>query len=105
MHNPNRDVCLCVCWYLWCALSLSDYVVQVVGDVCVQSTSQVPWLTDPVVILPPETYTETPLEKLSNVECQRPSNIQHVVVLIRPATHPWLYSNIQNDSNLCRLSW
>lgn len=43
-----------VCWYLWCALSLSDYVVQIFGYVCVHSAGQIPWLTDPVVIFPPE---------------------------------------------------
>ncbi len=36
--------------YLWGALSLSDYVVEVVRDVCVQTTGQVPRFADPVVI-------------------------------------------------------
>lgn len=44
-----------MCWDLWGALPLSDDVIQVVGDVCVQATGQVPGLTDPVVILAPET--------------------------------------------------
>ena len=45
--------------YLWCTLSLSDNVVQVVGDVHVQSTGQIPGLTDPMIILPPETHAKT----------------------------------------------
>lgn len=55
LHGGN----LFVCQHLWCTFSLSYYVIQVVGDVCIQSTSQVPGLTDPVVILSPETHTET----------------------------------------------
>lgn len=43
--------CVCIL-YLWCALSLSDYVVEAVGDVCVQTSSQIPRLADPVVIQP-----------------------------------------------------
>lgn len=52
-------MCVCVRTYLWCALSLPDYIVQIVGDVYVQATGQVPGLTDPVVILSPETHTKT----------------------------------------------
>lgn len=39
---------------LWNTFSLSDDVIQVVGDVCIQSTGQVPGLTDPVVIFSTE---------------------------------------------------
>lgn len=55
--NRFHDVHLYECWYLWCTLSLPDYVVKVAGDVRVQSTGQVPGLTDPVVILSTETHT------------------------------------------------
>lgn len=42
------------CWHLGCTLPLSDDVIQAVGDVCVQSSGQIPGLADPVVVLPSE---------------------------------------------------
>lgn len=62
-----------LCWHLWCTLSLPDYVIQVVGYVCVQSTGQVPGLTDPVIVLSSENKCR------EHVDRQQTSNYtQHI---------------------------
>jgi len=52
-------VCVSVYVYLWGALSLSDYVVEVVRGVCVQTAGQVPRFADPVVVQSSEIIIDT----------------------------------------------
>lgn len=59
--REKNDICVCISSHLWYTFSLSDNVIQVVGNVCIESTGQVPGLTDPVVIF----STETQVERLS----------------------------------------
>lgn len=44
--------------YLWGALSLSNDVVEIVSDVCIQTSGQVPGLADPVIIFSSKKPTE-----------------------------------------------